>query len=339
MPALVAVLLFVGIVAYSLLGGADFGAGFWDLTAGGAARGRAPRGLIDASLSPVWEANHTWLIYCLVMLWTGFPSAFAAITTTLYVPLGIAALGIVLRGAGFAFRHASMRTPEQRVFGAAFAASSLLTPYCFGSIAGGIASGRVPSAGSGNAVTSWLNPTSALGGALAVLACAYLAAAYLCTAAGRLADTGLERYFRDRAMAAALVTGAVSIAGIFVLHADARRLFNHLSHRALPLVILAGLCGVAGIVLLALRRGVRIGLRESAGAAVALVILGWGIAQYPFLLGTHLSIDDAAAPNATLWVQVGVAIAAGVLILPSLVILFRLAGRGHLGTAADQSHG
>lgn len=339
MPELVAAFLFIGVVAYSLFGGADFGAGFWDLTAGGATRGRAPRHLVDVSLSPVWEANHTWLIYCLVMLWSGFPAAFAAITTTLWLPLGIAALGIVLRGAGFAFRHASIGTAQQRLFGAAFALSSLLTPYFFGSIAGGIASGRVPSGGYGDAVTSWLNPTSALGGVLAVLVCAHIAAVYLCVAAARLRDAELERYFRRRALAAALVTGAVSIAGIFILRSDAHRLFVELGHRALPLVILAALSGVASIALLVLREDTTAWLREAAGAATALVVLGWGIAQYPYLLGTHLSIDAAAAPDATLWVQVGVAIAAGVLILPSLVVLFRLAGRGSLDTPADQASG
>ncbi|MFF4897879.1 cytochrome d ubiquinol oxidase subunit II [Streptomyces sp. NPDC001068] len=335
MPDLVAVLLFVGVVAYGLLGGADFGAGFWDLTGGGAVRGRAPRHLIDASLSPVWEANHTWLIYCLVMLWSGFPAAFTAITTTLYIPLGAAALGVVLRGAGFAFRHASMRTPEQRAFGAAFALASVLTPFCFGAIAGGIASGRVPADGGGAPVGSWLNPTSVLGGVLAVLVCAYLAAVYLFVVAARAGDERLEHYFRDRALLSGAVTGAVSIAGIFVLRQDAGRLFHELSHRALPLVVLAAVAGVTSLVLVRARRTA--GVRAGAGAAVALVLLGWGVAQYPYLLGTHLTIDAAAAPTATLWVQIGVVIAAGVLILPSLVVLFRLAGRDHLQAEADNA--
>lgn len=112
MAGFVAVLLFAGVVAYAVLGGADFGAGFWDLLAGGAQRGRAPRGLIDSCVAPVWEANHIWLIYCIVVLWSGFPTAFTAITTTLYLPLMVAALGIVLRGAGFAFRKESMFTPN-----------------------------------------------------------------------------------------------------------------------------------------------------------------------------------------------------------------------------------
>ncbi|MGX1547815.1 cytochrome d ubiquinol oxidase subunit II [Streptomyces adustus] len=326
MIELVAAFLFIGVIAYAVLAGADFGAGLWDLVAGGAGRGRAPRALIDSSLAPVWEANHTWLIYCLVFLWSGFPTAFAAMTTTLYIPLGIAVLGIVLRGAGFAFRKASIRTPEQRLYGAAFALSSVLTPYCFGSIAGALASGRVPAGGNGDAVTSWLNPTSALGGVLAVLACAYLAAVYLTVAAHQRQDWSLFVYFRDRGIVAGVVTGAVSIAGIFVLRADAPRLFHNLSHRALPLVILAALGGLLGLLLLRARR--TRALRVTAAAAVALIVLGWGVAQYPYLLGTQLSLHDAAAPNATLAVLVGVACVAGLLILPSLVLLFRLAGQG-----------
>src|SRR5450432_1077217 len=137
----VAIVLFFGITAYALFGGADFGAGFWDLIAGGAARGERPRALIDHSIGPVWEANHVWLIFCLVVLWTAFAPAFAAITITLFVPLTIAALGIVLRGSSFAFRKAVLRTRDRRNFGAAFAASSVLVPYCMGAVAGAIASG------------------------------------------------------------------------------------------------------------------------------------------------------------------------------------------------------
>ncbi|WP_329524913.1 cytochrome d ubiquinol oxidase subunit II [Streptomyces sp. NBC_01462] len=324
----VALVMFVGVVAYALFGGADFGAGFWDLTAGGAERGKNARHLVDLSIGPVWEANHTWLIYCLVMLWSGFPAAFVAITTTLYLPLMFAALGIVLRGAGFAFRKVSVRTPQQRLNGTLFAASSVLTPYCFGSIAGGIASGRVPSGGNGDAVTSWLNPTSVLGGILAVVSCAYLAAFYLATAAHRLHDADLERYFRGRALVAGAVAGVVSIAGIFVLRTDAPRLFHQLSHRGLPLMVLATLCGIVGMA--GAHLGRRTGRREIAALAIAAVVVGWGVAQYPFLLGTHLRIHEAAAPDTTLAVLLGVACVAALIILPSLILLFRLSGQGRL---------
>src|SRR3978361_897860 len=106
MSNVIAIGLILGLLAYAVFGGADFGAGFWDLTAGGAERGRAPRALIDHPLGPVWEANHTWLIYCLVVFWTAFPPAFATVMRTLYIPLGLAALGLVLRGSGVAFPHA-----------------------------------------------------------------------------------------------------------------------------------------------------------------------------------------------------------------------------------------
>src|SRR6201989_3014741 len=126
MTIAVGITLLAAIVCYGVFGGADFATGLWDLTAGGAKRGARPRALIDHAIGPVWEANHTWLIFCLVLLWSGFPSAFTAITTTLYIPLGIAVFGIVLRGSGFAFRKVSLRTNEQRLNGSAFAASSII---------------------------------------------------------------------------------------------------------------------------------------------------------------------------------------------------------------------
>jgi len=156
------------VLAYAVFGGADFGVGFWDLTAGGAAGGRDARALIDHSLGPVWEANHTWLIYCLVVFWGAFPAPFAAIMSILYLPLGLAVLGIVLRGSGFAFRKVVVHTPHQRLNGAALAASSVITPFFLGTVSGGIASGRVPSQGGATPVGSWLNPMSLLAGALAV---------------------------------------------------------------------------------------------------------------------------------------------------------------------------
>src|SRR5881628_3556245 len=235
-------------MAYAVLGGADFGAGFWDLTAGGARRGRGPRHLVDEALAPVWEANHVWLVFCLVMLWTGFPIAFAAIMTTLYIPLGLAALGIVARGSGFAFRKVMVRTDQQRLTGAAFALSSVLTPFFLGTVVGGIASGRVPTAGHGDPVGSWVNPTSLLGGVLAVLAVAYVAAVFLTAEARRRDEPDLERWFRRRSQATAVVTGVVALAGIAILRADAPRLFHGLLSRGLVFVLLSGACGLAALI-------------------------------------------------------------------------------------------
>src|SRR6476469_9631368 len=203
-----AVILFAAVTVYAIFGGADFGAGFWDLIAGGAKRGERPREVIDHSIAPVWEANHVWLIFVFVVLWTCFPEAYASIMLTLFVPLTLAALGIVLRGAGFAFRKAVFRTRDRRNFGAAFAVSSLLVPYCLGAVVGGIASGRVPAGGrAGDPWDSWVNPTSVLGGVLAVCVTAYLAAFFLVRDAGRLADDTMVAYFRRRAATAGVAAG------------------------------------------------------------------------------------------------------------------------------------
>jgi cytochrome bd ubiquinol oxidase subunit II len=336
MTTTIGVVLLLAIVCYAVLGGADFGTGLWDLTAGGAERGARPRRLIDHAIGPVWEANHTWLIFCLVLLWCGFPTAFSAIMTTLYMPLGIAALGIVLRGSGFAFRKVSMHTAEQRLNGIAFAASSVITPYCFGAVAGGIASGRVPTEGHGDPMSSWFNPTSVLGGVLAVLTCGYLAAIFLTAEAHREGLPDLEQWSRRRAVLAGVAAGAVSVAGLFVLRNDAHRLYTELLHRGWPLVAASALAG-AGALLAVLRPGlVRPALvRPLAALAVAAVLAGWGSAQYPYLLGDHLDLHDAAAPAATMTALAVVAVLALLLVVPSLIWLLVLTHRGQLAGGDD----
>jgi cytochrome d ubiquinol oxidase subunit II len=334
MVTAVAVCLFIGVTAYALFGGADFGAGFWDLTAGGTERGARPREVIDRSIGPVWEANHVWLIYIFVVLWTSFPEAYASITLTLFVPLTIAAFGIVLRGSSFAFRKAVFRTRDKRNFGAAFAISSVIVPYCFGAIAGAIATGRVPAGGiAGDPVSSWINPTSILGGVLAVAVVAFLSAVYLVWDAARVADDTMVEYFRRRAVGAAVVAGAVSLAGLFVLRADAPYLFGGLTSRALPLVLLSVACGIGALVLL-LRDSHR-GARLLAAGAVTSIVAAWGVAQWDFILPETLTVAGAAAPSGTLaavLVATGLAI---VLILPAFVLLYVLDQRGLLEEGAS----
>ncbi len=329
MSDVVAVILFFGVTAYALFGGADFGAGFWDLFAGGAHRGARPRAVAQHSIGPVWEANHVWLIFCLVVLWTGFPEAFASITLTLFVPLSLAALGIVLRGSGFAFRKEVSRTQSRRLFGAAFASASVLVPFFMGTVAGGIASGQVPAGGrAGDPWASWINPTSILGGVLAVAVCAYLAAVYLIWDARRLGEADMVEYFRQRAVGAAVAAGLIAVAGIVVLHDDARYVFDGLTARALPLVVISALCGVGSLVLL-LRNAAR-GARLLAMGAVASVVVAWGVAQWPYLLPTSLKVSQAAAPDATLVSILVVFLIAGVVILPSLGLLYVLDQRSML---------
>ena len=325
----VAVVLFVAVTAYAVFAGADFGAGLWDLVAGGAARGARPRALVDHSVGPVWEANHVWLIFALVVLWTGFPEAFASITSTVFVPLTLVALGIVLRGASFAFRKSLFRTSERRALGAIFAFSSVLVPYCMGAVAGAIASGRVPAGGeAGDPWSSWVNPTSIVGGLLAVTVGAYLAAVYLIWDARRLEDESLVEYFRRRALAAAVVAGVVAFAGIFVLRSDARYVFDGLTSRALPLVVLSALCGTGSLVLL-MRRSPR-GARLLAAGAVASIVWAWGVAQWSYILPTSLEVSAAAAPSATLATLLVVFGVAAVLIVPALALLYVLDQRSLL---------
>jgi cytochrome bd ubiquinol oxidase subunit II len=319
----VAVILMFGITAYALFGGADFGAGFWDLLAGGAERGKRPRAVIAHSIGPVWEANHVWLIFCLVVLWTGFPEAFESITLTLFVPLALAALGIVLRGSSFAFRKEVSKTSSQRNFGAAFASSSVLVPYCMGAVAGAIASGQVPAGGkAGDPWSSWINPTSVLGGVLAVTVCAFLASVYLVWDARRLDDREMEHYFRHRAIATSVAAGFVAFIGFFILHDYANYVFNGLTSRALPLVIISALCGIGALVLLL--RDAHRWARVLAMGAVATVVVSWGVAQWPYILPTSLKVSQAAAPSGTLDTILVVFIVAAIVILPSLGLLYVL---------------
>jgi cytochrome d ubiquinol oxidase subunit II len=317
-----AAILWVGATFYALFGGADFGAGFWDLIAGGAERGERPRAAIQRSLTPVWEANHVWLIFILVVLWTAFPPAFSAVFTTLYVPIALAALGIVLRGAGFAFRKSIVGLSGRRAAGATFALSSVLTPFFMGTVVGAIASGEVPAEGSGAPFSSWLAPLPLLTGAIFVASGAYLAAVFLVGDARRHGEADLERYFTRRALGAAVVAGVAAFAGLFALHSEARYVFDRLTEQGLPLVIASALCGLG--VLGALLRGWRRPLRPLAASAVIAVIWGWGVAQFPYLLPESLTIGEAAAPDPTLITVFVVFAVAAVLVLPSLGLLYAL---------------
>jgi cytochrome bd ubiquinol oxidase subunit II len=320
-----AAILWVGVTFYALFGGADFGGGFWDLVAGWDERGQRPRDVIQRSLTPVWEANHVWLIFVLVVLWTAFPPAFSAIFTTLYVPIALAALGIVLRGAGFAFRKSLVGLRERRAMGATFAISSLLTPFFMGTVVGAIAAGNVPAEGNGDAFSSWIQPLPLLIGTLFVASGAYLAAVFLVGDARRAGDQGMERYFERRALAAAVAAGAIAIAGILTLHSEARYVFDRLTAEGLPLVILSLLCGAALLVVLV--RGGRRPLRPLAAGAVVAVIWGWGVAQFPYLLPTSLRIDEAAAPDPTMTIIFVIFAVAAVFVLPSLGLLYTLMQR------------
>jgi cytochrome bd ubiquinol oxidase subunit II len=325
----VAGVLWIGATLYAVFGGADFGAGLWALISDSGERGRRARALVDWAIGPVWEANHVWLIFVLVVLWTAFPVAFESVMSTLFIPLSIAALGIVLRGSGFAF-HKLARTGRYRRFAERlFGLSSLLTPFFMGTVVGAIASGRVPVGNAaGDPVSSWLNAVSLLTGALFVATGAYVSAVFLISDARRAGDADLERYFAARALVAAAVAGGLAVAGLFVYRADARFIYDGLTGDALPLVIVSALCGVG--VLALLWRGGRRGTRPLAVGAVVAVIWGWGVAQHPYLLPKSLTISAGAGAGDTLTGVLIIFGAAVVIVLPALAFLYVLTQRSML---------
>ena len=320
-------LMLLGLAAYAVLGGADFGAGAWQLAGGTSERDKEIREHAHHAMGPVWETNHVWLVFVLVVCWTAYPEAFGSITSTLAVPLFIAGIGIILRGTAYALRSGTASQREQRRVEVAVAVSSILTPFALGAVIGGIASLRVPVGNAeGDLVSSWLNPTSILVGVLAVVTAAYLAAVYLAADAVRLGRPDLAAAFRMRALITAVVSGAVALGGLAVVRDDARPLWDGLtSGSGLASALISVLAGTATIGLVWLGRfGAA---RLSASVAVAAIIGAWAFAQRPtFLKG--LTIDEAAAGRSAL-VAVIISVALGaVLLIPSLALLFGLVLRG-----------
>lgn len=324
-------IVWVGVLAYAVFGGADFGSGVWDLLAGDAERGAATRKQIDRSIGPVWEANHVWLIFVLVYLWTAFPEGFAAIMTALFVPFVLAGVGIIFRGGAFVFRKSSSTIAQARFFGILFASSSVITPFFFGAAAGSLASGRVPLDGDVDPWTVWINPTSLLGGVLAVGTCAWLAAVFLAADAARDTDRQLAEHFSRRGVITGVVLGAVALIGVVVLETDAVTLADRLERWGAPLVVASAACGLAAMWLL--RQGRPEAARLPAIGAVVAIVLGWGVGQYPWLLVDELEIADAAGADATLWALIVAFVIAGVTAVPALAWMLKLTHQGDLSTA------
>ena len=321
--------LWVSVTLYAILGGADFGGGLWDLLAGGTARGRRPRALIDHAIGPVWETNHVWLIFDLVILWTAFPAAFAAITSTLFEPLMLAVFAIVLRGAGFAFRKSLRQLPLQALTGGIFAFSSLAAPFFMGTAIGAIASGQVPAGGGMDRVASWTGGFPLLTGGLFVGTCAWLAAAYLTVDARHSGLPAMVTYFSRRARAAGVVTGLFAAATLADLHVAAPREFTRLTTGpGLPFVIVSA--AAVAVVFVLLATGRTRAVRPFAAAAVTAVIWGWGVAQYPYLLPPSLTIQAGSAPAASLLSILAIFGIVAATVGPGIVLLFTLRQRGKL---------
>jgi cytochrome d ubiquinol oxidase subunit II len=325
LPNLLAALIVVALNGYVLLGGADFGGGVWDLLASGPRRDRQ-RALIAEAIAPIWEANHVWLIIVIVLLFTCFPPAFSELATTLHVPLTIMLIGIVLRGSAFAFRaHHGEQSGAQLRWGRVFAIASTLTPLLLGVCLGALASGSVPRQGKTgfNAVfiAPWLTLFCFGAGALTLALFAFLAAVYLTVEAREIP---LQKDFRRRALGAAFAVFVTAAGTLALALLDAPRLQRGLitTPWALPLHLATGAAAVTAICALWKQR-YRLA-RVAAAAQVSLILWGWTLAQYPYLIPPTLTIAEAAAPNVTLTLVLW-ALGGGALVLfPSLVYLFRI---------------
>jgi len=332
LQALPLVFVLAGVVLYVVLGGADFGAGIWQLLSGPGKRGERIREHAHESMGPVWEANHVWLIFVLTVTWTAYPVFFASVATTLSAALFIAGLGIILRGASYALRSGAQDGRELLAVDGMFSIASLLTPFTLGCAAGAIAAERVPVGNAAGArFSSWLALVPVMVGLLSVCFSVYMAAIFLAGDAQRARNAEMADAFRARAAIAGVVSGGVAIVALVVVHGDAHSLYTGLVHGGALVTMIVS--GIAGIVTLGLvGRRLYEPARLTGAIAVAAVIAAWAIARQPELL-PGLTIDQAAASHDTLVAVIVAVLGGGVLLFPSLALLFTITLGGR--TAAE----
>jgi cytochrome bd ubiquinol oxidase subunit II len=330
LPDLLAGVIFLALNAYAVLAGADFGGGVWDLFASGPRRERQ-RELVAEAIGPVWEANHVWLILAIVLLFTCFPAAFARLGTLLHIPLSLVLIGIVLRGSAFTFwRYGGAGDQAQRHWSETFAMASLITPLLLGTTAGAIASGAVGDAGRATGgggtfyhtyVAPWLTPFALSVGLFALVAFAFLAAVYL-TLEARERD--LQEDFRRRALVSGIGLFVAAVVVLLLSLSGAPLVRDGLvfASWAAPLHLLTGGAAITALVALWYRRWRA--ARLAAAAQVSLILWGWSLGQYPYVVPPDLTIAAAAAPEATLRLVLGALAVGAAVLLPSLYYLFRV---------------
>ncbi|MGA5065216.1 cytochrome d ubiquinol oxidase subunit II [Streptomyces exfoliatus] len=330
---LIAVVLLLAVTAYACAGGTDYGAGFWDLTAGGTERGRRPRWLIDHAMGPVWEVNNVWLVFVLVIMWTGFPVLFQTVFTAMWLPLALAAVGMVLRGAGFALRRPTRQLAGRRLYGAVFASASVVTPFFLGAAVGGVASERV-APGTEASADAWASPTSLVFGLVALATTAFLGAVFLTGDARRFDAPDLVVHFRRRALGSLGALTVLAVVTGFVTHEDSPYVWRGLTQGlGLLFVVAAGAAALATAWLLLRTPGTWV--RVTAVGVVASAVIAWGMAQRPYLLPTSLTVADAAGASSTLtWLAI-VTLVALVVVVPAVVLLYWLDTHGELEELTD----
>ena len=326
--------MFLALTAYAILGGADFGAGVWEVNTALQANEKQRR-LLFSAIGPVWEANHVWLIFILVATFGAFPTAFAAICQALWLPLVLAMTGIVFRGVGFAFRsYSGGEVRQQLAWEAVFAIGSTAAPFFLGVSIGALASGKLAVSRDGrfegDYLTGWISPLSLFTGFFVVGMCAYLSAVFLTREASQLGDRELVRLWRRRALATGFAVGALALAGIFFIAANAPLVWDGFRLRSWPLVGASVVTGFLSLVSLVVQRYRSAAL--AAATAVAAVIWGWAIAQYPYIVPPLISIEDAKAPTNILWLMIATVGLGALLVLPSLAYLLYLFKARHTET-------
>lgn len=329
----VATAFVMSMLAYALFVGADFGGGIWDLLAGSTKRGEKPRATIDESVTPVWEGNQTWTIFGIVFLWTGFPRAFAAVMTALFVPLALSLLGLLLRGIGFSFRHEAERLRVKQLTGVLFAASSFMTPFFLGACVGAVATGRVRLDPPGNVWSAWTNPTAIMTGVLFVATSAYISAIYLVGDSHHRGEDDMVKYFSRRVLVSGAVTGLLAAGNLYLLSLNAKYVFHRLWGPALPLVIVSVAGGTAAFVIVLFRR---VWLLRICGALAVIGVVGaYAIAQYPYIFPTSLTLQRASAPRTSLLAEIAVLGMLLVLVVPAFVYLYALQQRQRLKVTSE----
>jgi cytochrome bd ubiquinol oxidase subunit II len=328
--ALLAFVLLLSLTGYALLGGADYGGGVWDLLATGRSADRQ-RATIAHAIGPVWEANHVWLIIAIVIVFTGFPRAFAAISTYLHVPLLVVLIGIVLRGSAFVFRSYGPDDPRhERFWGRVFAIASTATPLFLGVIVGAMTEGRLPASPTGPFATvyirPWLTPFAFAVGMFALALFAYLAAVYLTLEAHDLEERAA---FRRRALISGAIVGVLA-AVVLLLSVSDVRVALLASPWAVPLHVATGASALGAFACLWLERYQL--ARVAVASQVVFILWGWALAQYPYAIRPHLTLTDAAAPANVQVLLLQVLGVGAVVLIPSLLYLFGMFGpRGHQG--------
>ena len=322
LETIIAGVMIASLVLYALLGGADYGGGVWDLFAFGR-RAREQRALIAHALSPVWEANHVWLILVIVILFTAFPPAFAAIATALHIPITLLLIGIVLRGTAFTFRtYDVQRDDVQRRWSLLFSMASIITPILLGTILGAIASGTITVVNgvvTSNTLNTWLAPFPIAVGFFALALFAFLAAVYLTL---ETQDRELQEDFRRRALLAGVAVGLLALTVFLLAKTGAPTVRAGISRTvwAVALHVFTAIFATATFYTLWTRR-YRLA-RICAAGQVTLILLGWAFAQYPHLVEPNITITSAAAPRLTLQLLFGALVAGAILLFPSYYYLF-----------------